>query len=61
MHRHIARLEVDENIYHALLAPLTISRAASEVHLGDRVTSLEDHEGENIPVERIVKRSRFTK
>ena len=37
------------------------TRAASEVTLEDRVTSLEDPEGEDIPVERIVKRSRFTK
>ena len=59
MHRHIAALEADVDIFEALLAPLIISRAASQVTLEDRVTSLEDHEGEDIPVERIVKRSRL--
>ena len=54
-------LEADVDIFEALLAPLIISRAASEVTLEDCVTSLEDPEGEDIPVERIVKRSRFTK
>jgi len=61
VHRHIAALEADVDIFEALLAPLIISRAASEVTLEDHVTSLEDPEGEDIPVERIVKRSRFTK
>ena len=55
MHRHIAALEVDVDIFEALLAPLIISRAASEITLEDRVTSVEDPEVENVPVERIVK------
>ena len=61
MHRHIAALEADVDIFEALLAPLIISRIASEVTLEDRVTSVEDPRGEDIPVERIVKRSQFTK
>ena len=61
MYRHIAALEADEDILQALLAPLIISRAASEVTLEDRVMSVEDYEGKDIPFERIVKRSRFTK
>jgi len=60
VHRHIAALKVDVDIFEALLAPLLISRAAFKVTFEDRVTSLEDPEGEDIPVERIVKRSRFT-
>ena len=61
MHRHIAALEADVDIFEALLAPLIIYRAASKVTPEDRVTSVEDLEGEDIPVERIVKRYRFTK
>jgi hypothetical protein len=61
VHRHIVALEDDVDIFEALLAPLIVSRPAPEVTLEDRVTSLEDPEGEDIPVERIVKRSRFTK
>ena len=61
VHRHIAALEVDEDIFTALLAPSIISRAASEFTLEDRITSVEDLEGEDIPIERIVKISRFTK
>ena len=61
MHRHTAALEVDVDIFEALLAPLIISRTASKVTLEDCVTSIEDPEGEDIPVERIVKRYRFTK
>jgi hypothetical protein len=61
VHRHIAALEVDVDIFEALLAPLVISRATSDVTLEDRVINLEDPEGEDIPVKRIVKRSRFTK
>jgi hypothetical protein len=59
VHRHIAALEADVDIFEALLVPLIISRATSAVTLEDRITSLEDHEGEDIPVERIVKRSRL--
>jgi hypothetical protein len=61
VHRHIVALEADVDIFEALLAPLIISRPAPEVTLEDCVISLEDPEGEDIPVERIVKRSRFTK
>jgi hypothetical protein len=61
VHRHIAALEADVDIFEALLAPLIISRAASKVTFEDRVTILDGHEGEDIPVERIVKRYRFTK
>jgi hypothetical protein len=61
VHRHIAALETDVDIFEALLAPLIVSRPAPEVTLEDCVISLEDPEGEDIPVERIVKRSRFTK
>jgi hypothetical protein len=61
VHRHIAALETDVDIFEALLAPLIVSRPAPEVTLEDRVTSLDDLEGENITVERIVKRSRLTK
>ena len=61
MHRHIAALETDVDIFEALFAPLIIFKAASEVTLEDRVTSVEDPEGEDILIERIVKRSQFTK
>jgi hypothetical protein len=61
MHRHIAALEDDVDIFEALLAPLIISRPASEINLEDRITSVKDPEGEDIPVERIVKRYQFTK
>ena len=61
MHCHIAELEADEDIFQALPAPLIISRATSEVSLDDRIMSVEDPEGEDITIERIVKRSRFTK
>ena len=61
MHRHIAALETDVDIFEALFALLIISKAASEVTLEDRVTSVEDPEGEDILIERIVKRSQFTK
>ena len=61
VYRRIAALEADENIFQALLAPLIIYRTTSEATLEDRATNVEDHEGEDIPVKRIVKRSRFTK
>jgi hypothetical protein len=61
VHRHIAALEADVDIFEALFAPLIISRAISQITLEDRVTSVKDPEGEDILVERIVKRSWFTK
>jgi hypothetical protein len=61
VHRHIAALEADVDIFKALLAPLIVFRPTPEVTLEDRVTSLDDPEGEDIPIERIVKISRFTK
>jgi hypothetical protein len=57
----IAVLKADVDIFEASLAPLIISRTTFEVTLEDRVTNVDDPEGEDIPVERIVKRFCFTK
>ncbi len=60
MNRHIAALEADKAIFEALVAPLIRSTPAIEVKSIDAVMS-EDPESEIIVVQKIVKKSRFSK
>lgn len=54
-------LEADVDIFQALLAPMIRFTPAPEITSKDRVPNIDDLEGEDIVVERIVKKSRFTK
>jgi len=60
VNRHIAALEADKAIFEALIAPLIRSSPAIEVTSSDVVMS-EDPESEHIVVQKIVKKSRFSK
>ena len=60
MNRHIAALEADKAIFEALIAPLIRSTPDIEVKSRDVVMS-EDPESEIIVVQKIVKKSRFSK
>ena len=60
MNRHIAALEADKAIFEALIAPLIRYASAIEVKSRDVVMS-EDPDSEIIVVQKIVKKSRFSK
>jgi hypothetical protein len=60
VNRHIVALEVDKAIFEALIAPLIRSASAMEVKSRDVVMS-EDPDNEIIVVQKIVKKSRFSK
>jgi hypothetical protein len=61
INRHIAAFEPDGKIFKALLAPLIrASPTLSPLHL-DPLTIVDDIDGKEIEVERIVKKSRFSK
>ena len=59
--RHILALEADEDIFAALLAPMMRNTAAPEPK--SLVSNLEvvDFEKEQVPMQRIVKTTRFSK
>jgi len=61
VNRHIAALEPDTQIFQALLAPLVRSTGAGADISQEHVTNLDEIDGEEIQVERIVKKSRFSK
>ena len=60
MHRHIAALEADTAIFEALLAPL-MRTASTPILEDDSITILDDIDGEEVVIEKIVKKSRFSK
>jgi hypothetical protein len=60
VNRHIAALEADKAIFEALIAPLIRYASAIEVKSRDVVMS-EDPDSEIIVVQKIVKKSRFSK
>ena len=60
VNRHIAALEADKAIFEALIAPLIRSPSAIEEKSRDVVMS-EDPDSEVIVVQKIVKKSRFSK
>lgn len=59
MNRHIAALEADVAIYEALLKPLVRSTTHDVTH--EVYDTNEDPDCEVIPVQRIMKKSRFSK
>jgi len=61
VNRHIAALEPDTEIFQALLAPLVRSTPVVPEITKDHVTNLDDIDGQEIEVERVVKKSRFSK
>jgi hypothetical protein len=60
VNRHIAALEADKAIFEALIAPLIRYASAIEEKSRDVVMS-EDSDSEVIVVQKIVKKSRFSK
>ena len=60
VNRHIAALEPDNAIFEALLAPL-IRTASAPLLQQESVTGLDDMDGEEVVIEKIVKKSRFSK
>ena len=61
INRHITALEPDEEIFKALLAPLIWALPTlSPPHL-DPLTIVDDINGKEIEIERIMKKSQFSK
>jgi len=61
VNRHIAALEPDTEVFQALLAPLVRTTRVLPDNSQEHVTNLADIDGEDIEVEKIVKKSRFSK
>ena len=59
--RHILALEADEDIFAALLAPMMRNTAAPEPKSQVSNLDIVDLEEEQVPVQRIVKTTRFSK
>jgi len=61
INRHIAALEPDTEIFQALLALLVRTTRVVPGISQELLTNLDDIDGEEIEVKRIVKKSRFNK
>lgn len=61
VNRHIAAVEADAAIFKALLAPLVRTSTPSPIIVAELPTTVDGLEGEEVVVERIVKKSRLSK